>query len=392
MEGSMKKTMWLPVSVLVFLALLPASIIAQTSYALVATFAAPKPVTAAYFGNAVRIGTDRVAVVAPMDKVGETAQAGAAYVFDLSGKLLLSLASPSPKQKAGFGGDQWTSNPLAMDGDLVVVGEALAAGGGRAYAFDRAGSCKAIACTGISPGRQYGCAVAMDGDSIVVAAYNFGAWLFDHSGKQLLSFVPQGVQLARSYGMAVAIRKDLVVVTQDHAVASGIPDAGRAFLFNRKGDTIATIQAPDPVKAAGYGVTAATDGNVVAIGALGAGGDSGTGKVYLYSATGKYLKTLVPPDPASGPGFGIAVAMDSGRIVVGASGASYKGLKGAGRVFIFDTAGNLLSSLASPKPAEYAAFGSSVDIKGDLVLVGAGSEVVADVPDAGRAYLFKVKR
>jgi len=271
MGVSMKKTMWLPVSVLAFLAILPASIIGQTSYALVATFAAPKPVTAAYFGNAVRIGTDRVAVAAPMDKVGETAQAGAAYVFDLSGKLLLTLVSPSPKQKAGFGGDQWNSNPLAIDGDLVVVGEALAAGGG-------------------------------------------------------------------------------------------------------------------------YGVTAATDGTVVAIGAPAAGGDGGTGKVYLYSATGKYLKTILPPDAASGAGFGIAVAMDSGRIVVGASGAAYKGLKGAGRVFIYDSAGNLLSSLAAPKPAEYAAFGCSVDMKGDLVLVGASSEVVSEMADAGRAYLFRAKR
>jgi hypothetical protein len=127
------------------------------------------------------------------------------------------------------------------------------------------------------------------------------------------------------------------------------------------------------------------------------------GEAYIYSGrTGTLLDTLQSPNPEFGGWFGHTVlGFDDingdtiPEIVVGASPES-PGVRGAGRVYIFDGATRaLLHTLVSPNPSVFGQFGVTAarvpDTNGDGVdelVVGAFREVFMGVGDSGRAYVF----
>ncbi len=199
--------------------------------------------------------------------------------------------------------------------------------------------------------------------------------------------------IAKSYGMAVALKGNVAVVTQDHAFVGDVDDAGMAFLFDRSGKPIAEMQAPTPEKGSVFGVCAATDGNVIAIGApyASSGGATKAGAVYLYSASdGAWLRTLSAPAPVQGGYFGLSVAIDGGRIVAGAPGTAASGVSGAGICFLFDSAGRSIGELVDPEPTPYGNFGWAVSMRGKLLLVGAKAAKVGNQDGAGKAILFEI--
>lgn len=167
-----------------------------------------------------------------------------------------------------------------------------------------------------------------------------------------------------------------------------------------------------------FGVSIASAGNIVAIGAAfeesgspGIGADQSdnsvrqSGAVYVFEKNEEeawvqeaYIKS---PAPIFREGFGIDLAMSGNTLVVGASEEIRD--NGLGSVFVYDRSEegvwSLTAELISSNRDPHDAFGNSLDIDGNIIVVGAkledsaSNEVNGDESDnsestAGAAYVF----
>ena len=92
--------------------------------------------------------------------------------------------------------------------------------------------------------------------------------------------------------------------------------------------------------------------------------------------------------------FGLSVAIDGNRVVVGAYGEGDSGGTYSGKAYIFDaTTGSLLHTLHNPNAYGTSAndqFGTSMAISGNRVVVGAYAEDESGGTDSGKAYFYQI--
>ncbi|MFO7603412.1 MAG: FG-GAP repeat protein [Gammaproteobacteria bacterium] len=145
-----------------------------------------------------------------------------------------------------------------------------------------------------------------------------------------------------------------------------------------------------------FGETVAIDGDTAVIGAIQnrEHGDS-SGAVYVFNrdATGMWTEhvKLLASDAVERQFFGNAVAISGDMIVVGAIGDNDKGrYTGSAYIFIRDATGawHEQAELLARDGAEGDAFGYSVAVSGDTVVVGAIYVDNSDVMNSGAAYVF----
>ena len=184
---------------------------------------------------------------------------------------------------------------------------------------------------------------------------------------------------------------------------------------------VASIRSSEPQPSGWFGRSVATDGRWLAVGAPGTDVDAGgsilysAGTVFLYRIDPDAIvpvTSIVAPAPSRSMWFGAALAIDEGRLLVGAPGAEVTdGMSSAeegircGLAFLYD-----LASLADgfggdpvvlePHVIEAGSgFGQSVALAPAHALVGApgldGARVhpdgtVSTIEDAGSAALFEL--
>ncbi|WP_198141265.1 LamG-like jellyroll fold domain-containing protein [Verrucomicrobium spinosum] len=168
-----------------------------------------------------------------------------------------------------------------------------------------------------------------------------------------------------------------------------------------------TLQAP--LAAGGtseFGASVVASGNRLFIGAPGAVNSSSVagGVVYVYEFDGTTLtsvQTLELADGVAGDRFGAALAVEGGRLLVGAPGRDKvdggSTVADAGAVYFHELSGtwSLVRTAWSSQPQAGAQFGFSVGLSGRRFAVGApyedGEYVVGSTPtvlsDAGAVYL-----
>jgi FG-GAP repeat len=449
------------------------------------------------FGFAVAVSGDTVVVGAyredgsatgvnaPVDELA--ADAGAAYVFVRNGTTWSQQAYLKASQVSA--GDAFGIS-VAIEGNTVVVGalaedgsatgvngtaNELAGDAGAAYVFVRIGTTwsqqaylKPAAVGTTQAGDEFGGAVAVSGDTVVVGAYredgnakgvngpadedatNAGAaYVFVRSGttwSQQAYLKPAAVgttQAGDEFGRAVAIAGDTVVVGAffEDGSATGVngpadelaTNAGAAYVFVRNG-TIwsqqAYLKASQVSAGDSFGISVAVSGDTVVVGASGEDGSAtgvngpadelatNAGAAYVFVRNGTiwsqqaYLKAS---QVSAGDAFGRAVAIAGNTLVVGAlfEDGSATGVNGtanelktdAGAGYVFVRSGTTWSQLAYLKASQVSArdeFGRAVAIAGDTVVVGArfedGSATGVNGPadelasDSGAAYVFLVPR
>ncbi len=154
------------------------------------------------------------------------------------------------------------------------------------------------------------------------------------------------------------------------------------------GDQLLKLLPADGAAEDGFGAAIDMAGGVIVVGAPGdddRGVDSGS--AYLFDADGVQLAKLTAEDGAAGDQFGWSVAIDGDLVVIGAIGDDDRGA-GAGSTYLFSVAtGVQLMKLTPNGGAAGDEFGFSVAVEGDLVIVGSKRDDDQGA-DSGAAYVF----
>ncbi len=371
----------------------------------VRVLANPSPATSDFFGRALDISGNLVAVGVLNDDTGAS-NAGLVYVFDLAAAdpavPTVTVPHPAPAGNDSFG------SAVAISGNRLAAGvpahDTGASNAGRVYLFDLLGSTASVRTVLDNPAPessdQFGSVLAMDGPLVVVGvpqddsgASNAGSiYVFD--ANRAMPALPAAViphpeaGSSHQFGFSAALSGVRVLV--------GAPIPGSAFVYEVSGAV--PVRGPDLRHAslAGdnrYGTAVAVSGSRVAIGAPNddtAGTDAG--QVYVYdrnSATpGVPLLRLTRPGALNTDRFGSALALEGDILVVGAYIQEF-GTSSVGRAFVYDLAAANPSEpvrvLYNPEPGAQDNFARSLAISGSRVLVGAPYRGPGDT---GTIYVF----
>jgi len=197
------------------------------------------------------------------------------------------------------------------------------------------------------------------------------------------------------FGTAVALAGNRVLVSAPGDRDNGY-QSGSVFVFDRDSQQqLRKIKPSDGNRDDQFGDSMVVDSGVIAVGATSADNppEFYSGVVYLFDLqTYAQLHRLSAPKPLYDAHYGQALAMSGGYLAVGAPHeevpvATLDHTRDVGAVYVYDVqSGELLYKLQPLIEIEDRAFGSSVAISGDLLVVGAPVENVG----AGGAYVYRL--
>lgn len=298
---------------------------------------------------------------------------------------------------------------IATSGNWLVVGITEDWGGaGRAEVFRKVDGhyqyhSTLTAHDGVVGHDYFGYSVAIDGDTIVVGdeyhstdppnEYPRGkAYVFRYSTTtdtwawEADIEPPAGPPTTSRFGHAVAVYDDCLAAT-DWSVTT---NTGKVWIFNRTGTTwsyTTSFAGGDSGTNDYFGEAAAMSGDTLVIGAPRGGTTGGAAYVFVNDGGWSEQEKLQGLD-VSLDDFGISVAIDGNRVVVGArywySATHY------GKAFVFDRSGtswSLISDLSASDEVAYNDFGWAVAVLDEVVVVGARYDNEA-ATDGGAVYVF----
>ena len=210
------------------------------------------------------------------------------------------------------------------------------------------------------------------------------------------------------FGCAIALARELLVVGARREDSDAAWDAGRVHLYARMGavggwEWVQSLDAPAREPSAWFGAAVAADSAWIAIGAPGEAGGAGAVHLFGRATNGRYalLATLRSPRPSAAAWFGAAIALQGSTLVVGEPGCAVEGVR-SGAAWLYELALSAREPilLRAPTPSQGMAFGQSVAIDAQRVLVGApgfdavdpalpGDPAGGTIEDCGRAFLFE---
>ncbi|MFG0251457.1 MAG: hypothetical protein ACF8NJ_01125, partial [Phycisphaerales bacterium JB038] len=216
------------------------------------------------------------------------------------------------------------------------------------------------------------------------------AYLFNAgTGAQFAKLLPADGAAADSFGAAVAIDGDLVLIGAAGDDDNGL-DSGSAYVFDAAtGNQLRKLVADDGAAGNSFGNSVALSGSLALIGAT-ADDDNGadSGSAYVFDlVTGAQVAKLLPVDGQAGEQFGYTVAVDGEFAVIGAPGNDALGDR-SGSVYLFDLGDMQQCAKYAPDDmAEADEFGFAVDISNRYAIFGAPYQDGYYEPDTGAAYI-----
>ncbi|MHA2247888.1 MAG: hypothetical protein ACXADY_23275 [Candidatus Hodarchaeales archaeon] len=238
----------------------------------------------------------------------------------------------------------------------------------------------------IGGGRNFGISVAIDGDIIVIGEHkadpgitNAGkAYIYNTNGDLIATLTAPEPQMNANFGWSVAVSGDKVVVGELNAEVNSESYAGRAHIFSSSGVHLKTLTAPTPIEGVEFGVSVAIDADIIIVGTyvrVGTPSDlrispAGTESlVYIFDLNGNLQNTLESPGSTNPSAFGVSSAIDGDIIVIGEDHATVNDVDDAGRAYIFSKNGTSLATLEPSSPRNWGTFGVTVAVHGDIVVV-----------------------
>ncbi len=295
------------------------------------------------------------------------------------------------------------SKAVAITDTWLAVGSSVGIGQyrGEVYLFRRDGTSwtyvKKLTASDASQDADFGRALALDGDRLVVGAYRGGApndryvqtgsaYVFERNAGgadawgQTQKLNASDFRDGDQFGFAVALKGNTIVV--------GAPSKRSAYVFEMQNATWQEVRKWTTNETGGtlFGVSVALDAGRALVGAS---GEAGTrGGAYLYErgsggwpATGQRLLAF---DGVGGDNFGYAVALEDDLAVVT---APYTEATDAGSFYVFKRGQTTWENVEAEKRTGTAnsLFGTAVGLAGKRLVVGArGDDQRAT--DAGGAY------
>ncbi len=278
------------------------------------------------------------------------------------------------------------------------------------------------------------------------AIYSGAAYVFVRSGSawsQQAYIKASNTEAEDYFGVRVAISGDTLAVgaSEEDSNATGVngneannlaPGSGAAYVFTRSGTTWSQqsyLKASNTEAGDHFGVTLAISGATIAVAASVEGSDAtgvngnqannsalGSGAAYVFTRSGTtwsqqaYLKAS---NTEAGDRFGYSLAISGNTVAVGAifEDSNAIGVNGdqannlapnSGAAYIFTRSGTTWSQQAYLKASNTDigdCFGCTVNVSGDMVVVGAtneasnatgvnGNQTDNSAPWAGAAYIF----
>jgi len=286
-------------------------------------------------------------------------------------------------------GDQFGKS-VAVSGQLAVIGMPLdsvnGTDSGSAYVFDVTTGqqlFKLLPDDGAAS-NSFGISCAISGNIAVIGAkggegnipFSGAAYIFDvTTGRQLLKLIASDGDIKDNFGFSVALSGNRTIIgapfTNDNGFASG-----SAYVFDvTTGQQLFKLLAGDGMRFDQFGISVSMDGNVAVIGAqFGDGNVEDTGSAYLFDVnSGEQLHKLFAVDGADSDNFGNSVDIDGNLAVIGADLDNSNGIQ-AGSAYVFDvTTGQQLFKLHPQRERETARdlFGLSVAVSGNIAIVAA---------------------
>jgi hypothetical protein len=276
-----------------------------------------------------------------------------------------------------------TSQLVLATGAFAGFGDALhkqVRTGGQAG--DAHGSALAVAGTFALVGAPGADALGgVDSGSVEVTDARTGAFLRE--------LQPQGGKAGDAFGTSVSAHGRLAAVGAPGHRVGGVTH-GAVWLFDlTTGQQLVKLVPPAGGDGDGFGQSVSVFGRVVAVGAPGDDtGGADRGAVFLFDASsGGLLHSLQAGEGEVGDAFGASVALDAGRVLVGASESDAEGTN-SGAVSVFDSATGIeLGGLVTPLTLAFDRFGASLAAADGVALVGAPRHDALG-GNAGAAYLF----
>jgi hypothetical protein len=289
------------------------------TYNQVAKLTAADVATGDWFGRSVALDGGTIVVGADDDDDGGT-DSGSAYIFrtDDGGTTYGQVAKLTASDAAAVDGFGWA---VAIDGDTVVVGAWRDADAGTdsgsAYVFrttDGGATYGQVAKLTAADAASYdffGCSVAIDGNTVVVGTFNKEAvYVFrtSHGGAtygQVAKLTASDAVAGDQFGRSVAIDGNTIVIGSRGDDDAGT-DSGSAYAFRTTDgwDTHTEIKltASDAAANDFLGMSVATDGDSVAVGAYYKDDQTGAAYVFTLPALPSSQPTVSPaPSPLPSP-------------------------------------------------------------------------------------------
>lgn len=270
---------------------------------------------------------------------------GSAFVFDLpSNTQQMKLLASDGAAGDGFG-------VVAMAGNYAVIGapgdDDRGSGSGSVYVFDltTGDQLHKLTASDGSAGDNFGGAVAISGDYVLVGAYrrsdngasSGAAYVFDAvSGAQLHKLLPSDGASGDFFGVSVSLSGTSAVIGAEGDDTS----TGSAYVFDvASGAQTAKLVASDRAAYDGFGRAVATNGTLAVIGAYqDDDGGSSSGSAYVFDlSTGSQLRKLTASDQSASGWFARSVAMHGDDVVFGAPPDDDGGFNN-GAMYVFDAA------------------------------------------------------
>lgn len=258
----------------------------------------------------------------------------------------------------------------------------------------------------------FGGDVAIDGDYAVIGVgssaagvYADAAYVFERDSggnwRQMAILATEDVT-GGGFGTVVAIEGETIIVGCHAASHNSQMNAGSVYIFRREADGTwpedQTLIASDPTMGQRFGRSVAIGDGHIAVGAYGAAGvvadDAGLVYVFEEDAGGVYREVarLAASDGREGDGLGFSVDIDADEIIAGAPFDNNR----RGSVYRFEqTAPGTWSEVATGGRLEAAdgtlddLFGTTVDLDGDVMAIGAPFAAVDALLNAGAVYIFE---
>jgi len=363
-----------------------------------------------HFGNAVALSGEKALIGAYLYGSDDR---GALYTFRRGATNWTQTdqtLAPNPTAGARFGVS------VALDGNTAVIGASLGlfqtgVDQRSAYVFVYGGEWFLVRRLGPELGSandRFGYAVALDGDTVLAGAYRgdaaandqgaaYAFTLRDSRSVEQQKLTAQDGATNDRFGSAVALDGDTLVVGAWGDTIGANVNQGSVYIFTRNGATWTQQQkltSNDGAADDSFGYSVALDGAMLVVGAYRdtIGGNANQGSAYIFTRNGtvwaqQQKLTAVAIDGLPNDNFGRSVALGSGAVVVGASGADTS----RGSVYVFTFNGAVWTQQAKLTANDRAAgdeFGYAVGLSGDTLVVGAFRDSIGANTQQGSAYVF----